>query len=233
MKRQIVLDTETTGIGHESGHRLIEIGCVELIERRLTGRHYHQYLNPERAVDSGAFRVHGLSNDFLKDKSLFADIQSEFLDFVQGAELVIHNANFDVGFINAELMRIKHPKKLEDYCSIVDTLEIARKKHPGQKNNLDILCKRYQIDATDRVLHGALLDAQLLADVYIAMTSGQKELMITDVIRNDNASVHQQLYSSSPVLYANEAENTSHADFLTMLQKKSTKVIWNETQEVV
>lgn len=233
MKRQIVLDTETTGIGHESGHRLIEIGCVELIDRRLTGRHYHQYLNPERAVDSGAFRVHGLSNDFLKDKSLFADIQSEFLDFVQGAELVIHNANFDVGFINAELMRIKHPKKLEDYCSIVDTLELARKKHPGQKNNLDILCKRYQIDATDRVLHGALLDAQLLADVYIAMTSGQKELMITDVIRNDNASVHQQLNSSSPVLYANEAENMSHADFLTMLQKKSTKVIWNQTQEVV
>jgi DNA polymerase-3 subunit epsilon len=233
MKRQIVLDTETTGIGHESGHRLIEIGCVELIDRRLTGRHYHQYLNPERAVDSGAFRVHGLSNDFLKDKSLFADIQSEFLDFVQGAELVIHNANFDVGFINAELRRIKHPKKLEDYCRIIDTLELARKKHPGQKNNLDILCKRYQIDATDRVLHGALLDAQLLADVYIAMTSGQKELMITDVLRNDNALVHQQLFSSSPVLYANEAENTAHADFLTMLQKKSTKVIWNETQELV
>ena len=157
--RQIVLDTETTGIGHEQGHRIIEIGCVELIDRKLTGKNFHIYLNPERLVDAGAFRVHGISDQFLQDKPLFADKVSDFLQFIDGAQLIIHNAAFDVGFLNSELQHVRWQKKLEDYCDIFDTLTYARDKFPGQRNNLDALCKRFGIDHFNRELHGALLDA--------------------------------------------------------------------------
>lgn len=173
--RQIVLDTETTGLEPQQGHRIIEIGCVELINRRLTGRHYHQYINPEREVDQGAMAVHGITNEFLVDKPVFAAIAREFWDFIRGAELVIHNAAFDVGFINHEFARLGMPKVSVE-CSVLDTLGMARQKHPGQKNSLDALCKRYGVDNSHRDLHGALLDAEILADVYLLLTGGQTAL---------------------------------------------------------
>ena len=163
--RKIILDTETTGLEPKQGHRIIEIGCIELINRRKTERNFHQYLNPERDIEDGAFNIHGLSNEFLSDKSRFADIAQEFIDFIKDGELIIHNAPFDVGFINAELKLLgKKWGKIEDYCTVFDTLLLAREKHPGQKNNLDALCKRYEVDNSQRDLHGALLDAQILLD---------------------------------------------------------------------
>lgn len=177
--RQIVLDTETTGLETSQGHRIIEIGCVELVNRRLTGRHYHQYINPQREVDAGAMEVHGISNEMLADKPLFEHIAEEFLAFVEGAELVIHNAPFDIGFINHELKLLSSPvKDITRICTVKDTLVLARAKHPGQKNNLDALCKRYGVDNTQRELHGALLDAEILADVYLLMTGGQTALSL-------------------------------------------------------
>ena len=175
--RQIVLDTETTGLEVSQGHRIIEIGCIEMINRRVTGNHWHHYINPDREIDSGAFEVHGISNDFLQDKHRFAELADDFLDYVAGAELVIHNAPFDVGFLNRELASLDPAlAPLEQSCGILDTLLLARRKHPGQKNNLDALCKRYDIDNSHRSLHGALLDARILADVYLAMTGGQTSL---------------------------------------------------------
>lgn len=175
--RQIVLDTETTGLSTTDHHRIIEIGCIELVNRKFTGKRYHQYLNPERAVDEGAQAVHGLSNQFLSDKPVFKTIVEEFMAFIEGAELIIHNAPFDVGFINYELsLDKKNWKPLVDYCRITDTLALARKLHVGQRNNLDALCKRYKIDNSQRDLHGALMDAHLLAQVYLAMTGGQGSL---------------------------------------------------------
>jgi DNA polymerase-3 subunit epsilon len=172
--RQIVLDTETTGLEVSQGHRIIEIGCIELVNRRVTGNHWHYYFNPDREVDIGAFEVHGISNEFLLDKPQFAELAEDFYSYVKGAELVIHKAAFDVGFLNRELSRLDDPlAPLEDCCAILDTLMLARQKHPGQKNNLDALCKRYDIDNSQRSLHGALLDARILADVYLAMTGGQ------------------------------------------------------------
>lgn len=176
--RQIVLDTETTGLEHEQGHRIIEIGCVELINRRLTGQHYHVYINPEREVDEGAREVHGIGNEFLADKPLFAQIAREFLEFVRGAELLIHNAPFDVGFLDSELARLDGLGRTSDYCTVVDTLAMARSRHPGQRNTLDALCKRYDVDNSQRELHGALLDAEILADVYLRMTGGQTDLSL-------------------------------------------------------
>ncbi|HSG89134.1 MAG TPA: DNA polymerase III subunit epsilon [Pseudomonadales bacterium] len=177
--RQIVLDTETTGLEPELGHRIIEIGCVEIVGRRLTGRHFHQYLNPERDIDEGAIEVHGLTPDFLADKPHFADVASAFLEFVRGAELVIHNAPFDVAFLDAEFARLEDaPGALGKVCEITDSLVLARRRHPGQRNSLDALCRRYGIDNSDRDLHGALLDAELLADVYLAMTGGQTALSL-------------------------------------------------------
>jgi len=173
--RQIVLDTETTGLEPQQGHRIIEIGCVELVNRRLTGRHYHQYINPEREVDQGAMAVHGITNEFLVDKPVFASVAAEFWEFIRGAELVIHNAAFDVGFINLEFARLGMPKVTEE-CGVLDTLGMARQKHPGQKNSLDALCKRYGVDNSHRDLHGALLDAEILADVYLLLTGGQTAL---------------------------------------------------------
>ncbi|RYY75633.1 MAG: DNA polymerase III subunit epsilon [Gammaproteobacteria bacterium] len=177
--RQIVLDTETTGLETSQGHRIIEIGCVELFNRRLTGRHYHQYINPEREVDAGAFQVHGISNEILEDKPKFAQIVEEFLSFVGDADLIIHNAAFDIGFLNAEFGRLTpRPKAIEIGRTVIDSLLLARSKHPGQKNNLDALCKRYGVDNSQRDLHGALLDAEILADVYLLMTGGQTALSL-------------------------------------------------------
>jgi DNA polymerase III subunit epsilon len=177
--RQIVLDTETTGLDPAQGHRVIEIGCVELVDRKLTGRHLHLYINPEREVEAAALEVHGISNAFLADKPLFAAIADIFVEFVDGAELVIHNAPFDIGFLNHELALLERGyKTMTGYCSVLDTLAMARKKHPGQKNNLDALCKRYEVDNSQRDLHGALKDAEILADVYLMMTGGQSSLSL-------------------------------------------------------
>jgi DNA polymerase-3 subunit epsilon len=175
--RQIVLDTETTGLEVRQGHRLIEIACVEMVERRLTGRHYQTYLNPDRAIDEGARQVTGIQDDFLLDKPRFADVVEEFLAFIDGAELIIHNASFDVGFLDAELGRLEGGGGcIGDRCGVLDTLAMARERYPGQRNNLDALCRRLGVDNSRRELHGGLIDAQLLADVYLAMTSGQSAL---------------------------------------------------------
>lgn len=175
-KRLIVLDTETTGLSRQDGHRIIEIGCVELIKRRLTGNRFHAYINPSRPIDDGAIAVHGITNEFLQDKPYFAGIADEFIDFIRGAELVIHNAPFDVGFINHEFDKLSLGT-VKDYSKVFDTLAYARKKHAGQRNSLDALCKRYGIDNSHRDLHGALLDAQILADVFLLMTGGQFSLL--------------------------------------------------------
>lgn len=175
--RQIVLDTETTGLDPVQGHRVIELGCVELVDRKLTGRHLHLYINPEREVEAAALEVHGITNAFLADKPVFGAIADTFLEFVKGAELVIHNAPFDIGFLNHELASLARGyRSITDYCSVLDTLALARKKHPGQKNSLDALCKRYEVDNSQRDLHGALKDAEILADVYLMMTGGQSSL---------------------------------------------------------
>lgn len=177
--RQIVLDTETTGLEPADGHRIIEIGCVELVDRRLTGNTYHQYIQPDREIDAGAIEVHGITNESLADKPRFADIAPEFLAFVTGAELVIHNAPFDVGFINHEFGLLEtSPGQVSEHCQVLDTLALARHMHPGQRNSLDALCRRYEIDNSQRQLHGALLDAEILADVYLAMTGGQVSLSL-------------------------------------------------------
>lgn len=181
MTRQVVLDTETTGLEADLGHRIIEIGAVELIDRKLTGRRFHRYLNPERDIDDGALAVHGITREFLADKPVFLDVVDELLEFIEGAELVIHNAPFDIAFLDQELRSLA-PRKLriEDGCSVVDTLVMARHKHPGQKNSLDALCRRYDVDNSQRELHGALLDAEILADVYLMMTGGQTALFAAD-----------------------------------------------------
>ena len=175
--RQVVLDTETTGLDPEEGHRVIEIGAVELIDRRLSGKHFHTYLNPQRDIEDEALEVHGISREFLLDKPLFADVAGEFLHFIEGAELIIHNAPFDLGFLDRELSQLPGcPGRVADFATVLDTLELARELHPGQRNNLDALCKRYEVDNSSRTLHGALLDAEILADVYLAMTGGQTDL---------------------------------------------------------
>lgn len=235
--RQIILDTETTGIGHEQGHRVIEIGCVELIDRKLTGKHYHVYINPERSVDEGAFRVHGISNEFLQDKPRFSEILSEFIRFVDGAELIIHNAPFDVGFLNSEFKKVSWRKRLEEHCSILDTLELAREKHPGQRNSLDALCKRYDIDNSNRQLHGALLDAEILAYVYLAMTGGQASLFAeveTDSVTNVVQRKEKQLeLNNALIIKANQEELNQHELFVGFLEKKSGVNYWMDESESV
>jgi len=184
--RQIVLDTETTGLEPEQGHRIIEIGCVELLERRLTGNNFHVYLQPDREIDAAAVEVHGITNEFLADKSRFADITEDLIAYLKGAELVIHNAPFDVGFLDAELARVDGFGPTSDYSAVLDTLVMARKKHPGQRNSLDALCGRYEVDNSRRDKHGALLDAEILADVYLRMTGGQRALSLD----TDSSSEH-------------------------------------------
>ncbi len=177
--RQVVLDTETTGLQTEAGDRIIEIGCIELIDRKLTQRTFHRYVNPERAVGPGALEIHGIDDELLSMQPLFEDVATEFLEFVDGAELIIHNADFDVGFINHELQRLGTPTRdIRERCQVLDTLALARRMHPGQKNSLDALAKRYHVDNSQRQLHGALLDAGILADVYLAMTGGQSSLAL-------------------------------------------------------
>ena len=179
--RQIVLDTETTGLSTAQGHRIIEIGCIELVNRRFTGREYHRFINPERDIDEGAQRVHGISLEDLEGQPRFADIADELLEFLHGAELIIHNADFDVGFIEYELALMKHPKaRIDDHATVLDTLSLARELHPGQRNSLDALCKRYEVDSSKRDVHGALIDAELLALVYLAMTGGQTTLLLDE-----------------------------------------------------
>ena len=176
--RQIVLDTETTGLSPRDGHRIIEIACIEMVNRRLTGHHLHKYMHPEREIDAGAQAVHGITLEFLADKPKFADIADEFLEFISGAQLIIHNAPFDLGFLNAELDRLGRVP-VETVCNgVIDTLREAKELHPGKRNSLDALCERYEIDNSSRTLHGALLDTELLAEVYLAMTRGQNALMI-------------------------------------------------------
>lgn len=175
--RQIVLDTETTGLDPLQGHRIIEIGCVEMLNRKLTGRHLHVYINPQREIDAAAQEVHGITEEFLRDKPVFADIADTFIEFVRDAELIIHNAPFDIGFLDHELADLgRGYLPMHEYCAVLDSLVLARKKHPGQKNNLDALCKRYDVDNSQRELHGALKDAEILADVYLMMTGGQSSL---------------------------------------------------------
>ncbi len=220
MKRQIVLDTETTGLSPTSGHRIIEIGCVELINRRLTGQHFHTYLQPDRKVDPGAFRVHGINDAFLKDKPRFPDVVDAFLDYLKDAELIIHNAPFDLGFLNSELTHMKAKiRKVEAHHNIIDTLVLARKKHPGQKNNLDALCKRYLVGNEHRKLHGALLDAEILADVYLLMTGGQNTLSFGLSCETEVASVPLAplVPIHTPVVLATPDELIAHEAYYAAL----------------
>jgi DNA polymerase III subunit epsilon len=224
--RQIVLDTETTGLEVRQGHRLIEIACVELIERRPTGRHYQTYLNPERAIDEGAREVTGIADEFLLDKPRFAEVVDEFLAFIEGAELIIHNATFDVGFLDAELARLGESYgRIVDRCSVLDTLAMARERYPGQRNSLDALCKRLGVDNSARDLHGGLIDAQLLADVYLAMTSGQVVLDLGFEGATDTrvrAAAAPVVLSRRPrILRASAEEADAHARRLDALDKSA------------
>ncbi|MBE9548400.1 MAG: DNA polymerase III subunit epsilon [Proteobacteria bacterium] len=231
--RQIVLDTETTGLEVTQGHRIIEIGALELLERQPTGQQFHFYLNPEREVEAGAMEVHGISNDFLKDKPLFTDIVSEFMDFIDGAELIIHNASFDLGFLDYELSLLDQGYgKVKDNCSILDTLLMAREMRPGQRNSLDALCKFYDIDNTSRTLHGALLDAQILTDVYLAMTGGQTDLGLS-IAGQDTEDHHIDIIPAAErgevtVIRASAAELALHKQRLEDIEKASDgKCVWS------
>lgn len=235
--RQIILDTETTGLQTAEGHRIIEIGCVELINRKLTGNHYHQYINPERPIDEGALAVHGLTQDFLQTKPVFAAIVDEFIEFVRGAELIIHNAPFDVGFIDYELGLLKKkPRLITDHCRIIDTLVLARQLHVGQRNSLDALCKRYNVESAHRELHGALLDAQLLAQVYLAMTGGQGSLFegnqTTDTVQQASVDIPLKelaLSKNRMVVVATKDEIAAHEQKLQAMSEKG-KCVWREEQ---
>lgn len=231
--RQIVLDTETTGLEFRQGHRIIEIGCVELIDRRRTNRHFHQYINPEREIDDGAFGVHGISNEFLADKPAFRDIAGDFMDFIRASELIIHNAPFDIGFLNNEL-ELLGPQwgTIEDVAGVIDTLLLARERHPGQKNSLDALCQRYHVDNSQREQHGALLDAQILLDVYLYMTGGQVTLSLDDGdgTSNDYSTKIRQLDPDRPplrVIQPATEELAAHERRLKSIQEISGgKCIW-------
>jgi DNA polymerase-3 subunit epsilon len=233
--RQIVLDTETTGIRVEDGHRVIEIGCLEMIDRKLTGNQLHYYLNPEREIDPGALAVHGITNEFLKDKPTFTHIVNAFIDFISHSELIIHNAPFDLSFLNNELVLASQGwKPIKDYCRVIDTLLIARQLHVGQRNNLDALCKRYGIDNTKRDLHGAILDANLLAQVYLAMTGGQGNFFDamnesqTEIRKNLAISVNVPVQKHKLIVrQANRDELDEHNHYLEWM-KKQGKCIWKE-----
>ncbi len=243
--RQIVLDTETTGLEVGQGHRVIEIGGVEIVDRRLTGRHFHKYVNPERDIDDGAFEVHGISQAFLADKPRFAEIAEEFLGFVRGAELVIHNAPFDVAFLDAELARVQEGLCIDGLCRITDSLAMARHKHPGQKNSLDALCRRYQVDNSARDLHGALLDAEILADVYLAMTGGQTLLFAAghetasdgSDPRIDHGEVRPALAPDRPallVIRATPEEAAAHERMLDLLDERApARSLWRQAAGAV
>jgi DNA polymerase-3 subunit epsilon len=227
--RQIVLDTETTGLEPQNGHRIIEIGAVELIDRRLTGQHFHQYVNPERDIEDGALEVHGITLEFLQDKPLFVDVAQEFLDFIEGAELLIHNAPFDLGFLDMELGLIGSPVRIEEHARVLDTLDLARDLHPGQRNSLDALCKRYEVDNSSRKLHGALLDVEILADVYLAMTGGQSDLVLSfEASAQDVAGEAFEVSERPPiqVLLPTDEEAALHEARLQSIHKKSGHCLW-------
>ena len=228
--RQIILDTETTGLEASEGHRVIEVGCVELRSRRASENTFHRYLNPERAIDRGAHEVHGLSDEFLADKPRFADIAEDLLTFIRGAELIIHNAPFDVEFLNVELAKAGIGERIEQICTIVDTVQMARRLHPGQRVNLDALCQRYSVDNSRRDLHGALLDAQLLAEVYIAMTSGQDALSFGPAASEAAASASCVLEplkrGALLVIRATADEIVAHTERIAQIAKKCGKALW-------
>jgi DNA polymerase-3 subunit epsilon len=230
--RQVVLDTETTGLEPELGHRVIEIGCIEVVNRRRSGRVFHRYLRPDRDIDPGALQVHGITAEFLAGQPRFAEVATEWLDFVRGAELVIHNAPFDVAFLDAELARLAEPPgRVADHCAVLDTLALARQLHPGQRNSLDALCKRYSVDNSQRDLHGALLDADLLLEVYLAMTGGQGALTLESGDGAATASAPARRAQRPPgtlvVLRATAAELEAHERRLTALDRASGgRTVW-------
>ena len=230
--RQIIIDTETTGLDPQQGHRIIEIGCIELIDRQFTHNNFHCYLNPQRVVEAEALAVHGITNEFLQDKPIFSVILSDFLAFIKGAELIAHNAEFDIGFIDYEMRLLdSKAKPVTNYAAVFDTLALARKMFPGQRNSLDALCKRYKIDLSSRKLHGALLDARLLAEVYLAMTGGQLSLFTNNEFtptENTTSYSHQtnKTRPPLPVIYANADEIVAHEKFLTIL---NNKCLWKTT----
>jgi DNA polymerase III subunit epsilon len=232
--RQIVLDTETTGLDPQQGHRIIEIGCVEIVNRRQTGNNYRTYLNPDREIEAGAEAVHGISNAMLVDKPRFRDIADELVAYLRGAELIIHNADFDVGFLNAEFARLgDKATTVQALCTVIDTLAMARQQHPGQKNNLDALCKRYQVDNSRREYHGAQLDAQLLAEVYLGMTGGQTSILLEheqDMTPAARGNLQRLLAKTRPVVVrANEAEREAHLRRLEAIAKESKgQCLWSE-----
>ena len=235
--RQIFLDTETTGLSPDNGDRIIEIGCVELLHRKLTGNNLHLYINPERDSHEDALRVHGITTEFLKDKPKFAEVVDQFLDYIEGAEVIIHNAPFDIGFLNKEL-ELQDRKPLANYIEgVVDTLVMAKEMFPGKRNSLDSLCDRLEVDNSGRTLHGALLDAELLADVYINMTRGQDALLMEVDSGDDQVRSTERVDLSSyqlPVIAASEQELTQHDDVLTQLDKSSGgKTVWRNLQNSV
>jgi DNA polymerase-3 subunit epsilon len=231
--RQIILDTETTGLETSQDHRIIEIGCVELIDRRITDNHWHHYINPDREIDAGAFEVHGISNESLQDKPRFGELVEDFVNYIKGAELVIHNAPFDIGFLDHELSKLdQESRRIDNFCSVLDTLVMARQKHPGQKNNLDALCKRYEIDNSQRSLHGALLDARILADVYLAMTGGQTALSLDESGINPastNTATSRRDFNRNgplPIWSGDEESERAHRDYLLFLQQQCEEPAW-------
>jgi len=239
--RQIVLDTETTGMNqdgknHYEGHKIIEIGAVEIINRRLTGNHFHVYINPLRLVDEEAFNIHGISNEFLKDKPIFKDVANEFIKFINGAELIIHNASFDIGFMDYEFRLAQIDFITASHCMITDTLAMARRIFPGKRNNLDVLCERYQIDNSHRTLHGALLDAEILAEVYLAMTGGQTSLSFNQEdngqtnLSSGQSAQHKitREYFNLKVIKATDDELIEHNKSLDKIDKKSDGAIWRK-----
>ncbi|MGH8111210.1 MAG: DNA polymerase III subunit epsilon [Rhodanobacteraceae bacterium] len=236
MTRQVVLDTETTGLEVERGHRVIEIGCVELVDRRLSGRSFQRYLNPERAIDAGAVAVHGITDEFLRDKPLFVDVARDFVAFIDGADLLIHNAAFDTAFLNGELQRADPGLgRVTEHATVVDTLAFAREKYPGQKNTLDALCKRLGVDNSQREVHGALLDAHLLADVWIAMTAGQGALAFSgapaEVDRSATASATAGVGVRLRVQRASQAEVAAHqARLATLARAGAGASLWERMQ---
>ena len=231
--RQVVLDTETTGLSPSDGHRIIEIGCVELDNRRFTGRTFHEYLNPDREIEAEAMEVHGITNEFLVDKPSFSELVHPFLEFVRGAELIIHNAPFDIGFLNHELGLMNAGLgEMGDYCSVLDTLVMARKRHPGQRNSLDALCRRYTIDNSKRELHGALLDAEILADLYLIMTGGQISLALheSDTLEAEGGKeLIRRITEDRPplrVIPADKGELAAHRDQLEVIEGVSSNCVW-------
>jgi len=229
--RQIALDTETTGIDFTDGHRVIEIGCIEMDNRRITGREYHCYLNPERDIDEGAARVHGLTLDKLKGEPLFKDVVDEFLKFISDSELIIHNAKFDLGFLNNELSLIgQSESSIESYAMVLDTLKMARGMHPGKKNSLDALCNRYEIDRSMRQVHGALIDAELLAKVYLVMTGGQETLdleQVSNIQKSKKNNIRTNNDLSLKVIQANASELEAHETFLSNMEENGS-CLWTE-----